>query len=210
MLNKRLWVQKSSYVGNHEVLIGEEKITIASSGHDTTYGNYIQFASVVNRVTSSTLKAYPHDVGALVARTNYTEASPETTSAIALDGIHIGNFTVDGNVTYGQLDTYVTYLLLGLGNFYRKATCWSPMVYGYVNEVGVFHGSAETSRARPIAVGDRISITTFTGETPIEYEVIEVTINHDEQRILLQLGDYEKNVFTSLEQSTNAVNRTLS
>jgi hypothetical protein len=84
------------------------------------------------------------------------------------------------------------------------------MVYGYVNEVGVFHGSAETSLPRPVAVGDRISITTFSGETPIEYEVVSVTIKHDEGRISLELGDFEKNVFTSLEQKTNGLNRTLS
>ena len=214
LLNKRLYVQKSSYVGNNEVLIGEEKITIDSNGNDTTYGNYIQFASVTTRVTSATLKAYPHDVGALIARTNYTEASPQMLRSLLrirriLHGIHIGNFTVDGNVTYGQLDTYVTYMLLGLGNFYRKATTWSPLVSGYVNEVGVYHGGAQTSRARPIAVGDRISVTTFSGETPIEYEVVAVTIKHDEGRISLELGDYEKNVFTSLEQKTNALNRTL-
>jgi hypothetical protein len=101
-------------------------------------------------------------------------------------------------------------MLLGLGNFYKIAKTWTPIVYGYVNEVGEFHGSPQTSRPRPVVVGDRISITTFDGDTPEEYEVVGVTIKCDEGRILLDLGDFEKNVFTTMMQSTNAVNRPLS
>jgi hypothetical protein len=217
LLNKRLYVQTADNVGNNEVLIGEEKVTIASHGLDTIYGDYIQFSSVINRVTSSILKSYPHDVGALVARTNYTEAAPEEDSAIAPPdpahpmqcGIHIGNFTVDGNITYGTLDGYAAYMLLGLGYFYKMATTWCPLEYGYVLQVGEFHGSAQSNIPRPIEVGDWISTTEFTASTPVEYEVVEVTIKLDEGRMLLQLGDFEKNVFTSLQQNTNALNRTL-
>jgi hypothetical protein len=212
LLNKRLYVQNYAYLPtdpNNEVLIGEEKITWASGGTDTVYGDYIQFSSVINRVTSSILKCYPHDVGALVASTKYTELVPQTTSAIAVDGIHIGNFTVDGNITYGTLDGYATYMLLGLGYFFKMATTWCPLSYGYVLQVGEFHGSAQSNIPRPIEVGDWISTTEFTAATPVEYEVVEVTIKPDEGRMLLQLGDYEKNVFTSLQQNTNALNRTL-
>ena len=217
LLNKRLYVQTADNVADNEVLIGEEKITVDEHGLDTVYGDYIDFSSVINRVTSSILKCYPHDVGALVARTNYTEAAPEEDSAIApIDpahpmqcGIHIGNFTVDGNITYGTLDGYATYMLLGLGYFFKMATTWCPLSYGYVLQVGEFHGSAQSNISRPIEVGDWISTTEFTGDTPVEYEVVEVTIKPDEGRMLLQLGDYEKNVFTSLQQNTNALNRTL-
>ena len=209
LMNSKLWVQNQAYVGTNEVLIGEEKITISAVGNDATYGNYIQFADPTARVTSATLKCYPHDVGALVARTNYTEASPQSTSAIKVNGVQIGNFTVDGNVSYGQLDQYATYMLLGLGNFYRKANTWSPVLKGYVNEVGVFHGSAESSHTRPVAIGDRISITQFSGDTPIEYEVVEVTIAPDSGTITYQLGDFEKNPYTSLMMDTNALNKTL-
>jgi hypothetical protein len=209
LLSKKLFVQNYDYVGNNEVLVGEEKITISSSGNDTEFGNYIEFAYVTDRVTSTSLKCYPHDVGALVARTNYTEASPESTSAIALDGVHIGNFTVDGNISYGALDGYATYMLLGLGNFYKIASTWCLFDSGYVLQVGEFHGSAQSNISRPIEVGDRISTTKFTGDTPEEYEVVEVTIKPDEGRLFLQLGDFEKNVFTSLQQDTTGLNQTL-
>ena len=209
LMNSKLWVQTQSNVGTHEVLIGEEKITISAVGNDATYGNYIQFADPTLRVTSATLKCYPHDVGALVARTNYTEASPQSHSSIAVDGIHIGNFTVDGNISYGQLDQYATYQLLGLGTFYRKASTWAPIPYGYVNEVGIYHGGPQVFVPRPIAVGDRISVTRYSADTPIEYEVVQSTVHLDTGQVVLQLGDFEKNPFTSLTQKTNALDRTL-
>ena len=207
LLNKRLYVEDYSVVGNNEVLIGEEKITIASSGNDTTYGNYIQFASVTARVTSPTVKCYPHGIGALVARTNYTETSPESGSPVDQYGLHIDSETVDGNITYGDLEVYATNLIVGFGNFYRKATCWAPLSNLGVKRVA--QNTLSTNRSTPPVLGDTIDIVPFSGDTPIPYEIVMITIKYDEGRISLELGDYEKNVFTSLEQKTNALNRTL-
>lgn len=208
-LNQRLYVDDNSKVGTNEVLIGEELITIDSVGSDSTYGDYIQFADVNDRVSTASIKCYPHDIGALVARTNYTEASPQTGSAYELYGRYIDDRTVDGNITFGTLDTYATNLLLGLGNFYKKATCWVPMVEAYVKRVGEFDIVLQPSMATPIHVSDRLSFTEYTGATPVEYQVVSVKTIFDQGKVELELGDFEKNVFTSLEQKTNAVNRTL-
>lgn len=206
-LNKRIYVDDASRVGTNEVLIGEEKITVSATGTDTTYGPYIEFADVTDRVSSSTLKCYPHDVGGLVARTNYTLASPDANSPITLYGVSILDITVDGNVTYGQLDAYATSLLLGLGNFYKKATCWVPLHKAWVKRVTT--DSDFPSYSTPISVGDRISITEYSGATPEEFQVVSVKTVYDEGRMFLELGDYEKNPYSSLEQKTNALNRTL-
>jgi hypothetical protein len=209
-LNRRLYVDDASMVGNNEVLIGEEKITIDSNGTDTTYGDYIQFADVTARVTSATLKCYPHGVGALVSRTNYTEASPQTNSPIDLYGVYIDNRTVDGNVTFGTLDTYASGLLLGLGNFYKKATTWGSLEQIYVKRVGEFYaGLQQVSLATPLRTADRISTTEYTGATPEEIQVVETTLICDEGRMLLNLGDFERNVFTTMQSKTAAINRPL-
>jgi hypothetical protein len=210
LLNKVLYVDDYTVVGENEVMIGEEKITIDHAASNATYGHYIQFTDPTTRVTSSTLKAYPHDVGALVARTTYTAAAPETGSAIADYGLLVDNRTVDGAITYGALDTYASSLLLGFGNFYKIATTWCPLPYGIVLETGrISDGTYEPNRTRLIRAGDRISFTKFTGATPDEYEVAAVTIKCDEGTINLELGDFEKNPYTSLMDKTNAVNRTL-
>jgi hypothetical protein len=211
LLNGRLYVGEKTPIGTNEVLIGEEKITVATVGTDPVYGDWIEFADVTKRVTSSTLKCYPHDVGALVARTNYTAASPEALSPIAEHGLIIDNRTVDGQITYGALDTYASSLLLGFGQFYQIATTWSPMIYGIVPHVGkVSDGTPESNRYRLIQAADRISFTKFSGETAVEYETVAITIICDEGRILLNLGDFEKNPYTTMIAGTNAINRPLS
>ena len=219
LLSPRLYVADHTKIGgDYAVLIGEEAITITARGNNATYGNYIDVGAAKDRVTSATIKCYPHGVGALVARTNYTEASPEPGAPIAppdpayptQHGLYIDYRTVDSNITYGQLDAYATSLLLGLGNFYGKATTWSPLEYAVVKEVGEFYGSAQTSRSRPIMIGDSITITNFDGDTPSDpYEVVETTIICNEGRMKMQLGDFEKNAYTTLMSNTNSINNTL-
>ncbi|MFA5439809.1 hypothetical protein, partial [Dehalococcoides sp.] len=127
-----------------EVLIGEETVTIEASGLDSTYGYYIDIDDPEDRVTSSTKKCYPHGVGALVASTNYTESAPESTSPFALYGLTSTTTTVDNNITYGDLDAYATSLLLGFGAFYKKATCWAPIITCGVKRVGKGAASPST------------------------------------------------------------------
>lgn len=207
-LNQKIYVDSNS-VGTNQVLVGEELLTPTSVSTDSTYGDYL-VTNLATRITSATLKCYPHGVGALVARTNYTEASPQTGSGVELYGLYIDNATVDSGITYGDLDTYATKLLLGLGNFYRKANCWTLQIYGTVIGVGGHYGDVyQTTLLRPIRVGDRISITQYDAETPIEYQVLEVDYNYDQGTITLQLGDYEKNPFTDIITSTSAINKTL-
>jgi hypothetical protein len=211
VMSPRLYVIDASQVGTNEVLIGEEKITVTATGTSATYGPYIDVGAATARVTSATLKCYPHGVGALVARTNYTEASPETGSGLDLYGLYIDPRTVDNNTTYGALDAYVTNLLLGLGNFYKKGTTWGPMALCYVPHVGEYYGGlVQTSLQVPPRPTDRLSFTEYTGATPEEFQIVSVTIDHDQMTVTLELGDFEKNVYTSLQQSTNAINRTLS
>ena len=209
-MSSLLYVDSADAVGSNEVLIGEEVVTITGHGNSTLYGNYIN-VTVADRVTSATKKCYPHDVGALVARNDtYTEANPQVGSPIDLYGLYIDYRTVDSNITYGQLDAYATSLLLGLGNFYGKATTWSPLEYAVVKQTGEFYGSAQISRSRPIMIGDSITITNFDGDTPSDpYEVVETTIICNEGRMMLQLGDFEKNAYTTLMNNTNALNNTL-
>ena len=214
LMSAKLYVDDFSRVGTNAVLIGEEPVTITDTGTDPTYGDYIQFGgaggSAIARFMSTTKKAYPHGVGALVARTNYTEADPETLSPIAVYGLYIDPRTVDNNITYGMLDAYATSLLLGLGHFYKKANTWGPLSLVYIPQVGEYYGGlAQQSLSIPPRTSDRVSFTEYDGADPVEYQIVVVTIDYDRMTVLLELGDFEKNVFTSLLQSTNAVNRTL-
>jgi hypothetical protein len=207
LLNKRLYVENTDVIGQNYALIGEELVLVSDVGVDPIYGRYINLTTVTNRISGATNKCYPHGLGALVARTNYTIGSPETGSAIALYGINVLDETVDQNITYGDLDAYATMMLLGLGNFWRKGTCWLPMTKALVNRIAEHPDTY--SVATPIMIGDRISTTEYEGATPVEWQVVGVETIFDEGRMKLELGDYEKNIFTSLERKTNALNRTM-
>ena len=215
LLNKKLYVDNTDVLmagfmpGYQQALIGEELVTIDSAGLDPVFGRYIVLSSVVDRVTSPTKKAYPHGVGAMAARTDYTVVSPEPGSPIALHGLYIDDQTVDSNITYGELEAYATAILLGKGTFYPKATGWGIVYEMYVKRVGEYYGINEPTIPSPPRVGDRVTINSFNEGVPAEFEVVSVTINTDEGRVLLELGDFEKNIFTDLHENTSGLNRTL-
>ena len=212
-LSAILWVDNYSRVwtsGSTPLLIGEEAITITSAANDGTNGNYL-VCDPTARIMSNTKKAYPHGVGGLVGNNStYNEASPQALSPIAVYGLYIDPRTVDNNITYGTLDAYATSLLLGLGHFYKKATTWGPLSLVYIPQVGEYYGGlAQQTLSIPPRTSDRVSFTEYDGADPVEYQIVAVTIDYDRMTVLLELGDFEKNVFTSLQQSTNAMNRTL-
>jgi len=191
-----------------EVLIGEELFIVSDHGVDATYGNWIELANPATRITSSTNKCYPHGIGAMVGiNTTYKESNPETGSPLKLYGLSSTTTVVDTNSTYGQLDAYAASLLLGFGAFYKKAAGWLILSVTGVKRVGM--STVQPSLTTPPRVGDTVSIVEYSGATPVDYEIISVTIKYDEGRVFLELGDYEKNVFTSLMQETNAINKTL-
>ena len=201
-------------------VIGEEVYpAIRHASKSATCGWYIEeFGGSSARGMTTTRKSYPHDVGALVARTivdgvAVNETAPETGSVVADYGLHINTVTVETNTTYGKLDGYATALLLGFGSFYKKATCWMPLQHAKIKRVG---GTPSTYTISPNIttaprLGDMIGIVesgAATGATT-DYQIVATTIKYDEGRIELQLGDYEKNVFTSLQKQTAGLNQTL-
>lgn len=207
-MSPRLFV-KDNFIGANEVLIGEEKITISAIGNHATYGNYINIGTAHDRISSSTKKCYPHGAGALVARTNYTEATPETYSIVSDYGLRISSDVVETNTTFGALDTYATNLLLGFGAFYKIASCYTTIVNSYCKRVGEWYNGQQATLSTQLRVGDRLSFTEYSGATPETYQIVSLTIIYDEGRVVFSLGDFEKNVFTSLDRKTSALNRTL-
>lgn len=210
-LAQRIYVGQASVVGANPVIIGEEPVTINAIGTDTTYGDYIDFGltNLGSRILSTTLKVYPHDVGSLVGKTNYTITNPETGSSLQVYGIYIDTETVDTTTTYGSLDAYATSLLVGYGTFYEKATCDAPLNSLLIKRVAT-SGPVIPSMCTVPVLGDTLAVTKFVGGTISYMEVCGVMINYDEGTISLTLGDYEKNLFASIKQKTSALNKTLS
>jgi L-asparaginase II len=76
-------------------------------------------------------------------------------------------------------------------------------------QTGQYYKAKQCSGSSLITVGDNITITEVAGGATESYEVVETTIIANEGRMMLVLGDYEKNNFTSLIISTNGINKTI-
>lgn len=179
-------------------------VLYASYDSGLTWDSYSLGGNSINQIV------YNGKIFAFTSGGNEYVIGPGSQSALYTYGKYIDDATVDSSITYGDLDTYATNLLLGLGNFYRKATCWTLQIYGTVIGVGGYYaGIYQQTLLRPIRIGDRISITPFSGDNPVEYQVIEIDYNYDQATLTLTLGDYEKNMFTDILTTTSAINKTL-
>ncbi len=219
LFGRRIYVDDASpwygttFAASIGARIGEEaNVGPTVIGNHTTYGNYLD---CVGRQGIFSAKSYPHDVGALVVKlTNSTtktpsEATPAAYSAVSDYGTISFDNVVDGNITYGTLDSYVASAMYGFSTFYKKATCWATNLSAYAKRVGPWYKGYQASVPTNIRVADRVAIVEYTGATPEEFQVVGVKIDFDTGKTDLELGDYEKNAFTSIEQKTNALNRTL-
>jgi len=219
-LGDKLYVDDPTYLPNtgtnQNLSAGDEKFVSASTSTDDN-GDYVVFSGgAASRVTSSSKKAYPHGLGALVMCTDTTGFFGDPDSPIQIYGRNVGDFTVDSQIQYGDLDAYATALLIGKGVFYKKATCWGNIWNLFVKRIGEYIGvdeihnyGTQISRSTPPRIGDKVSIINFTGATPVDYEIVALTIKPDEGIIQLELGDFERNVFTTLNENTTALHNTI-
>jgi hypothetical protein len=211
-LSPYIFVQSTSAVytsGSVPLKVGEESLTVTAAGTNATWGPYLT-CTVALRLPSTTVIAYPHGIGAMVAMPDYTESSPQTGSPVQKNGLLIQTLTAGSTITYGNLDTYATLTLLGKSTFYPKASCWTVFNQGYVPQVGAYYaGVQQVSLSKPPQVGDRIYVQKNTNGPLFEWQVVAVEWNFDQGQIILTLGDFEKNVFNLLQNETQGFNWTI-
>jgi hypothetical protein len=211
-LSPYIFVQSTSAVytsGSVPLKVGEESLTVTAAGTNATWGPYLT-CTVALRLPSTTVIAYPHGIGAMVAMPDYTESSPQTGSPVQKNGLLIQTLTAGSTITYGNLDTYATLTLLGKSTFYPKASCWTVFNQGYVPQVGAYYaGVHQVSLSKPPQVGDRIYVQKNTNGPLFEWQVVAVEWNFDQGQIILTLGDFEKNVFNLLQNETQGFNWTI-
>ena len=211
-LSPYIFVQSTSPVytsGSVSLKVGEETLTVTSAGTHATWGPYLT-CTVANRIPSSSLIAYPHGIGAMVAQTDYTESAPQPGSPVANNGLLIQTLTAGSTITYGNLDTYATLTLLGKSTFYPKGSCWTSFNLGYVPIVGAYYGGVQqVSLSMPPRVGDRVYVQKNTSGPLYHWQVVAVEWNFDQGQIILTLGDFEKNVFNLLQLETQGLNWTI-
>lgn len=204
-----------------DFLIGEEFFGHSHSiSIDEVWGLFVE-CPLAGRVTSSTNKCYPHGVGAIVMGYSdnptypyyYDVNFPEADSPVDLHGSKIADVTVDGNTTYGYLDAYATALLLGQGQLFKKATCWSTFNFVGIKRAGYGdttegEWTVEMDRLTLPRVGDLVQVyNNYADATGEPWQVMSVKITYDKGLVEMVLGDYEMNPITSMIKATNGINR---
>lgn len=205
------------YVNGMDILIGGETITTIDIIEDLTLGYRIRYlcdGTTNHRGTGSLI----HIPGSLVWKSSeYSETNPTKNigSPVYYHGIILQTYTADQNVSTPILEVYATMYLLANSYYYRKATFWCPIYDFYKTDAREQYQLTTSSFLQP---GDRI--VCFSKSTDLEtdqiygqlknvWQIVSFTYNASTLQVTVNLGDFERNVFTLLSDKTASINATI-
>jgi hypothetical protein len=185
---------------------GMENITLRAGGVDAVYGNYLTTNGISDRGESYSW-VYPHITGCLIIDNQYTEASPHTGSPVSDYGIMQASVNVDTRATLSELEIYATQLLIQTSMYYKRATFWCHP-YDFCYQDVPAYGTGDTKQ-RFLREGQKVSVSTTTGDTATNYQIVDWTYTANELKIDVTLGDYDRNIFTLINDKTTALDNSL-
>jgi len=184
-------------------------IYATASGTDAVYGPYLTLGSI------ATYDDHPHLPGCLVSTTAYTEAAPETNSPVNLFGLIQETYSVDQNVSEPELEVYATSYLLNHSTYYKKGGFWC-FVYDWFRYD--LRPASQYSEVGWLMVGDLIAVLQNTADTAtdVEYgqyknqwQVLAWTLDGNQMTVTAELGDFERNTNTLINERTTGINYTI-
>jgi len=211
--NASLWCGGANSSGNPSFK------TMSSMGSDPVYGQYIIGETSYGSAVSQVRPIFP---GCLVSRSHGGE-TPNPNSPQALLGIISVVETVDQATTLGDLEVYATQSLINHSFYTRKGsfTCYvnnflkpGNRVYGQVYDWQMIkEGDRIAIQPSSILQGtppDTLLSKSFDGQYKYVWEVIAWTLNSNDMTVDVEIGDYEPNVNTLINDKTSALDRTIS
>lgn len=204
------------YADGDSIYIDGETILTIEDGNDTEYGSYIKYVcdgTATHRSQTSELVG-AHIPGSIVWK-GYDESNPDADSPLGIHGEVLQTYTADQNVTLPSLSTYATMYLIANSYYYRKAEFWCMIYDFFKTDV---RASSELTCASYLSVGDRIACLPKSTSTEIEtedgqlkniWQIVSYTLDTTTMQVKVQLGDFERNVFTLLADKTAAINQTI-
>jgi len=185
--------------------IGTEKRYFQSASSDWIYGRYL-LITAYGQIGYGDTPIYPHKPGCLVAHDLNTEASPATGSPVQVHGIISKPLTVDTDTTVPDLEVAATAALLQGSQYYQKSTMQATWFQFTNNRV---RDGVQLTGPAMIREGQRISVVPYTGASAIERQVIEWRLDARTMILSITMGDYEKDVWNSLDRNTSATQKVL-
>jgi hypothetical protein len=183
---------------------------------DPIYGNYIKVASSAG-FGANPVPAFP---GTLVSYTN-TNPTPDTQSPLKYYGSILYTQTVDQSITQSDLDVYASQALVNKSYYLRKASVTAKLIMDFV--APGCRGLYQTYDPRMVMEGELITVLTSANLSPgnndsaiypdgqyqNRWQVMSWSLDGSTMQVTCELGDYEKNTYTLMQQLTSSTNQTL-
>jgi hypothetical protein len=214
---QRYYIKVPAYVAapaGQDFLVDGENIDIDSTAVDPVYGQYLLF--YCNDTTDHRQSDDPlleaHGPGSILWMSDYyDEDNPMSGSPVYYHGLINQTYVSDVIISLPTLHKYSTMQLLRNAEYYRKATFWC-MFDNWWKTGGKSGG--ESVVESPPEVGNSIlclqddaatETETLYGQLKNMWQVIEWTLDTKDMRVTVELGDFEKNVFTTMVDKTQAL-----
>jgi len=191
------------YIGTTAVLYA------LGTGLNGLYGPYISLGTVAS------YDNHPHLLGCIVSTQAYTEAAPQTDSPLDLFGLLHKTYTVDQNVTESDLELYATSYLLNHSNYYRKGGFWAFVYDWFKTDL---RPTNQITEAGWFIEGGLIAVLQNTADTATDLEyaqyknlwqVLGWTLDGNQMVVTVELGDFERNTNTLINDKTTGINYTI-
>jgi hypothetical protein len=203
------------YIGSVTNNTRQFQASYTGSSGNATYGNYVTITAS-GQIGSNPVPAFP---GTLISWTS--PGSPNTQSPLAYYGSILYTQTVDQNITQSDLDVYASQALVNKSYYLRKATVTAKLIMDFV--APGCRGAYQTYYPRMVGEGELITVLTSAnlypgnsdsatwpdGQYVNRWQVMSWTLDGSTMQVTCELGDYEKNTYTLLQQLTSSTNQTL-
>jgi hypothetical protein len=180
------------------------------AGTHAVFGNYINLRA---QYGSDITIHYP---GCIVWNTSsYSETSPEATSPMAYFGHLEKSFALDQSVSKGDLEVYASKYLINLSQYYKKGGFWSIFYDWFKTDM---RPANQVTEAGWISVGDLVAVLQNTGDTVTDvqyglyknqWQILSWTLDGDKMSVSCELGDFEMNMNSLINDKTAGVNSTI-
>jgi hypothetical protein len=187
-------------------------VTNASSGNDPIFGGYLYIATENDILNIDNV--FDHFIGCPVTNDRH-EVTADTLSPIGMFGVIENTITPDSGVNIQQLESQVLKTVTSGSFYYHKGTFWCMMQDWFKSDMR--YGS-QVCEAGWIREGDMIAILQKTGDTitDVQYnqyknlwQVVQWTFDTSTMKVTVELGDYERNIVTTLISQTTATQSTI-
>ena len=210
----------TAYIGG--LLLNQRTYSAGYTGvsASATYGNYITLAGTGAGAFPTGAIPIPALPGTLLSWTSPT-GTPNTQSPLAYYGPILYTQTVDQNITQSDLDVYASQALVNKSFYLRKASITAKLITDYC--APEWRSQYETSNPHIVREGNVITVLTSLSVSPgndpgiqwpdgqymNRWQIMSWMLDGSTMQVVCELGDYEKNTYTMMQQLTSSSNQTL-